>query len=89
MKTSNVKLLAEIDTLEDIKRVDASEIECVKLITKQAEQIKLLREALTSVVKTSDEFIEHSENSTMVECGFNRCIQDATKALNQTGDSND
>lgn len=37
MKTSNVELLAEIDTLEEIKRVDANKLECVKLIQEQAD----------------------------------------------------
>lgn len=32
MKTSNVQLLAEIDTLEEIKRVDANDLEVVKRI---------------------------------------------------------
>lgn len=34
MRTSNAELLAEIDTLEDVKRVDANELEVVKHIEK-------------------------------------------------------
>jgi len=32
MRTSNAELLAEIDTLKEMKRVDASELEVVKYI---------------------------------------------------------
>ncbi len=34
MRTSNAELLAELDTLEEIKRVDSNELEVVKYIEK-------------------------------------------------------
>ena len=51
MKTSNVELLAEIDTLENIKRVDANELEVVKHIDQKDAQINMLREALAVAVE--------------------------------------
>lgn len=43
MRTSNAELLAEIDTLEDIKRVDAKELEVVKYIEKLESRVAIFK----------------------------------------------
>ena len=48
MRTSNVELLAEIDTLEEIKRVNANVLEVVKRIEK-------LEKALEDLINVAEQ----------------------------------
>lgn len=74
MKTINAELFAEINTLEDILRVDVNELEVVKVINKQHQQIEELAMLLRMVL--SEKSCERKAKKYLAENGLNNCLRE-------------
>jgi hypothetical protein len=92
MRTSNAELLAEIDTLEELKRVDANNLEVVKHIDRLTAQVEELKAFVKRVAEADVETFHFNTQDGDTDCfeyTYIDVIEDANELLTRIGDKDD